>query len=76
MNTIASTDLLNMTESETFDFKSIQYKFYGATDEEKAELLKDIIAFANAWKTGDAFVVIGVSEKNGRKDAVLVSRIP
>jgi len=71
MNTIASTDLLNMTESETFDFKSIQYKFYGATDEEKAELLKDIIAFANAWKTGDAFVVIGVSEKNGRKDAVL-----
>jgi hypothetical protein len=59
-----------MTESETFDFKDGQYKFYGATDEEKTELLKDIIAFANAWKTGDAFIVIGVAEKNGRKDKV------
>ncbi len=71
MNTIASTTLLNMTESESFDFKSDQYKFYGATDEEKAELLKDIIAFANSWKTGDAFIVIGVTEKNGRKDTLV-----
>lgn len=71
MITIASTTLLNMTESETFDFKSGQYKFYSATDEEKSELLKDIIAFANAWKTGEAFIVIGVAEKNGRKDAVV-----
>lgn len=71
MNTIAPITLLNMTESETFDFKSGQYKFYGATDDEKAELLKDIIAFANSWKAGDAFIVIGVSEKNGRKDTVV-----
>lgn len=71
MNPIASTILLNMIESETFDFKDGQYKFYGtASDNEKAELLKDVIAFANAWKTGDAFIVIGVLEKNGRKDKV------
>ena len=71
MNPPDITTLLNMTESESFDFKSDQYKFYGATEEEKAELLKDIVAFANAWKTGDAFVVIGVLEKNGRKDKVV-----
>jgi len=71
MNPITPTTLLNMTESETFDFKSGQYKFYGGTDDEKSELLKDVIAFANAWKTGDAFIVIGVREKNGRKDAVV-----
>ena len=70
MNPIASAVLLNMTESETFDFKDGQYKFYGASDDEKSELLKDIIAFANAWKTGDAFVVIGVAEKNNRKHKV------
>lgn len=71
MNPIAPTTLLNMTESDTFDFKSGQYKFHGATDDEKSELLKDVMAFANAWKTGDTFIVIGVSEKNGRKDAVV-----
>ena len=60
-----------MTESESFDFKSDQYKFYGATDEEKAELLKEVIAFANSWKTWDAFIVIGVTEKNGRKDTLV-----
>ncbi|MDB6110617.1 MAG: hypothetical protein JWR69_2367 [Pedosphaera sp.] len=65
------TTLLNMKESETFDFKSGQYKFYRGTDEEKSELLKDIMAFANAWKTGDAYIVIGVSEKNGGRDQVV-----
>jgi hypothetical protein len=71
MTTIEPTTLLNMTESETFDFKSGQYKFYGANDDEKGELLKDVIAFANAWKTGDAFIVIGVAATNGRKDQIV-----
>jgi hypothetical protein len=71
MTTIDLTTLLNMTESEIFDFKSRQYNFYGATDDEKAELLKDILAFANAWKTGDAFIVIGISETDGRKDKAI-----
>jgi hypothetical protein len=73
MTTIDPVTLLNMTESEMLDFKSAQYKFYGrATDEEKSELLKDIIAFANAFKTSDAFIVIGVSETGaGRKDQVV-----
>ena len=66
------TTLLNMSESDALDFKSGQYKFWNpATDDDKSELLKDVIAFANAFKTGDAFLVIGVSEKNQRKDQVV-----
>ena len=66
------TTLLNMSESDALDFKSGQYKFWNpATDDEKSELLKDIIAFANSFKTGDAFIVIGVTERNQRKDQVV-----
>jgi len=72
MNPPDITTLLNMSESDSLDFKSGQYKFWNpVTDDEKSELLKDIIAFANSFKTSDAFVVVGVSEKNQRKDQVL-----
>lgn len=72
MNPPDITTLLNMSESDSLDFKSGQYKFWNpSTDEEKSELLKDIIAFANSFKTGDAFIVVGVSEKNQRKDQVV-----
>lgn len=72
MNPPDITTLLNMSESDALDFKSGQYKFWSpATDDEKSELLKDIIAFANSFKTGDAFIVVGVSEKNQRKDQVV-----
>lgn len=46
--------LLYEEESTTLDFKSEQYKFVKAQDWEKAELLKDILAFANAWRRSDA----------------------
>src|SRR5207245_718297 len=58
--------LLQCSESETLDFKSKQYPFTGATDEEKSELLKDIVAMANAWKTSDGFILIGIEEKHER----------
>ncbi|MCA9047884.1 MAG: hypothetical protein KDA89_04105, partial [Planctomycetaceae bacterium] len=54
--------LLRNPESTTLDFKQEQYKFYGATKQEQSELLKDILAFANAWKTSDAFILIGAQE--------------
>jgi hypothetical protein len=63
--------LLRRSESETLDFKRDQYPFVNATDEEKSELLKDILAFANAWKENDAYIVIGVSESDGRALAVV-----
>ena len=42
--------LLYQNESETLDFKEDQYAFDGATDIQKSELLKDILAFANSWR--------------------------
>jgi len=59
--------LIHQPESQTLDFKRDQYKFYKAPDTEKAELLKDILAFANAWKSTDAYILIGVEEgANGK----------
>jgi hypothetical protein len=55
--------LLRESESTSLDFKRDQYKFVGATDDEKSELLKDILAFVNSWKHADAYILIGVDEK-------------
>lgn len=57
--------LLYEEESQSLDFKSEQYKFTKATDEEKGELLKDILAFANAWRRIDAYILIGFEENKG-----------
>ena len=48
MNAVLMEELLNEDESATLDFKRDQYPFDNATDEQKGELLKDILAFANA----------------------------
>ena len=64
------TTILRQSESDTLDFKRDQYRFAGGTDDDKAELLKDILAFANAWKTSDAHIVVGIEEKNGQMASV------
>jgi len=58
--------LLNKVESDTLDFKTDQYEFYSASDDQKSELLKDVLTFANGWKETDAHIIIGVREKDGR----------
>jgi hypothetical protein len=63
--------LLNMSESASLDFKRDQYPLAGANDEQKSELVKDIVAFANAWKTSDAYIVIGVNENPGQRATVV-----
>jgi predicted HTH transcriptional regulator len=55
-------NLLYQQESATLDFKERQYSFSNGTPEQKAELLKDILAFANAWRQTDAHILIGVKE--------------
>jgi hypothetical protein len=62
--------LLYRDESETLDFKVEQYHFDKGTDDEKAELLKDLLAFGNAWRTTDAYVLLGVEEKRGGRSIV------
>ena len=42
--------LLYEEEGNTLDFKKEQYKFSKATDEEKSELLKDILGFVVSIK--------------------------
>jgi hypothetical protein len=63
--------LLNENESFYLDFKQEQYKFAGATDTEKRELLKDILAFTNSWRRTDAYILIGVKEQIGERSIVL-----
>jgi len=69
--------LLWRGESETLDFKRDQYVISGATDAEKAEFVKDVLAFANAWREGDAYILIGVKDtKSGRREVVGVANHP
>jgi predicted HTH transcriptional regulator len=71
MNATLMEELLNEDESSTLDFKRDQYPFDKATDELKSELLKDILAFANAWRRTDAYILVGVEDvKGGRSNVV------
>lgn len=62
--------LLYEEESPTLDFKRDQYAFSKATEEDKSELLKDILGFANCWRRSDAFIVVGVEEVQGGRSIV------
>lgn len=57
--------LLFRGESETLDFKRDQYRFVGATPDDKAALVKDCLAFANAWRTEPGHILIGVDKQPG-----------
>lgn len=59
--------LMYESESEVLDFKEYQYAFAGADDNQKSELLKDILGFANAWRRAEAYILIGVREVTGGK---------
>lgn len=63
--------LLHQNESETLDFKSGQYQFEQTTPERQGEILKDILAFANAWRQTDAYILIGVEEKRDARSVIV-----
>jgi Putative DNA-binding domain len=63
--------LLHQGESESLDFKSEQYPWVGAEDHQKLELLKDILAFANAWRERDAYIIIGAKPVPGQRAEVI-----
>lgn len=63
--------LLLEGESTTLDFKREQYRFIGAADAEKSELLKDTLAFANAFRRTDAYILIGVEDVPGSRAMVV-----
>ncbi len=75
LNSKLLENLLHEPEGTSLDFKSAQYPFELAEDKQKAELLKDILAFANSWRRTTAYILIGVEEvKSGRSKVVGVSR--
>ncbi|HEY4129425.1 MAG TPA: ATP-binding protein [Gemmatimonadaceae bacterium] len=68
--------LLYESEGTTLDFKREQYRFVRGTDDDKAELLKDLLAFANSWRREDAYILVGVLEATGHAEVVGVSEHP
>jgi hypothetical protein len=71
MNLQVFEELLNEDEGTSLDFKREQYRFAGADNATKSELLKDILSFANAWRRTEAFILIGLEEVKGGKSKVL-----
>ena len=71
MNDVLFEQLLFEEESTTLDFKKEQYRFVKATDDEKSELLKDILGFANAWRRSEAYILIGVEDIRGGRGNVI-----
>lgn len=63
--------LLYEEENTTLDFKKEQYRFAKATDDEKSEVLKDILGFANAWRRSEAYILIGVEDVRGGRGNVV-----
>ncbi|MCY4547719.1 MAG: ATP-binding protein [Defluviicoccus sp.] len=63
--------LLYESEGNALDFKREQYKFNGASKDEKAELLKDILAFVNSWRRTTAYIIMGVDENKGNRGEVI-----
>lgn len=41
------------SEGSGIDFKREQYLFLSGNEEKSSELLKDVLAMANAWRRGD-----------------------
>jgi Putative DNA-binding domain len=70
MNDTLMEELLHEEETETLDFKRDQYLFAGASDDDKSEIVKDVLAFANAWRRTDAYILIGVQEVKGGRSIV------
>ena len=63
LNEETLTQLCLQGESNCVDYKRAQYAFIHAEDEKKAELLKDILCFANSFRKEPAYILIGVVEE-------------
>jgi len=71
INTLDIEQLLHEEESTTLDFKRESYELSKGTDYQKSEILKDILAFANAWRRTEAYILLGVEEIRGGRSNVI-----
>ncbi|MDQ7780258.1 MAG: ATP-binding protein [Planctomycetota bacterium] len=66
--------LLYENEGPALHYRRDQYAFEGASEADKGELLKDMLALANAWRRGDAYMLAGAEPvRNGRGRVVGVA---
>lgn len=65
------TTLRYKSEGPDIDFKSAQYRFIGGKEDDKAELLKDILAMANAWRDGAGYILLGFKDQRPHPAAVV-----
>ena len=52
------------SEGTDLDFKQAQYRFAKASENDKAELLKDVVAIANAWRDGTGYILVGFKDSS------------
>ncbi len=71
MDDVLFERLLYEEEGPTLDFKKEQYRFVKASDDDKSELLKDILGFANSRRRSDAYILIGVEDIRGSRKNVV-----
>lgn len=65
------TALRYKSEGTDIDFKSAQYRFIGGSVEDKAEMLKDILAIANAWRDGPGYILLGFKDQRPHPAALV-----
>jgi hypothetical protein len=70
MDLLKLESLLHLDEGVTLDFKCEQYRFAQSTEEDKSEIVKDILGFANAYRRSAAHILIGVKEVRGGRSIV------
>jgi hypothetical protein len=51
------------SEGPDIDFKSAQYRFNGASEVDKSEMLKDILAIANSWRDSTGYILLGFKDQ-------------
>ena len=69
-------ELLNQEEGPALDFKHSQYQFKRSsspekTEDRRSELVKDILAFANAKRSTPGYILIGVKEVKGSRSKIV-----
>ena len=57
------TALRYKSEGTDIDFKSAQYRFVGGSENDKSEMLKDILAIANSWRDGNGYILLGFKDQ-------------
>jgi hypothetical protein len=57
------TALRYKSEGTDIDFKSAQYRFIGGSEDDKAEMLKDVLAMANAWRDAPGYILLGFRDQ-------------